>query len=119
MARPTISGTRGADTITVVDNGVMVNTTLKPFSATTISGGFIIKAGAGNDVVSGGPGPDDLYGAAGNDRLTGGAGFDHLHGGGGADTLIDSPLGGTFDGGLGIDTIDLSGTAAGVYVDLG
>lgn len=119
MARPTISGTRAADTITVVDNGVTVNGTLKPFSASIIDGGFVIKGNAGNDTLTGGRGADSIYGGAGNDRLTGGSGFDHLYGGDGADTLIDGPVGATFDGGRGIDTIDLSAAAAGVFVDLG
>ena len=119
MAKPTVSGTRGADTITVVDGGVMLNGTLKSFSPSVIDGGFIFKGNAGNDTLTGGRGPDDLYGGAGNDRLTGGAGLDHLYGGDGADTLIDGPLGATFDGGRGTDTIDLGGAAAGVFVDLG
>jgi len=119
MAKPTINGTRGADNIAVVDSGVMLNGTLKPFSAAIIDGGFIIKANAGNDVVTGGRGPDAIYGGAGNDRLTGGGGQDTLSGGDGADTLIDTPLGAKFDGGRGIDTLDLSGATQGAFADLG
>jgi Ca2+-binding RTX toxin-like protein len=63
------------------------------------------------NVLRGGAGDyDQLFGEGGKDKLFGGAGSDELHGGTGADWLI---------GGSGIDSINYSGSAAGVRVVLG
>lgn len=114
----TVKGTRGPDTITVVAEGVAVNSTIKQYSDAQIGAGFIIKGDAGNDVITGGRGADEIDGGTGNDTIIGGDGYDKLVGGGGDDTLIDDHDGATFDGGRGIDTLDFSGSSTAVAVDL-
>ena len=98
-SRPTVKGTRANDVITVTDDGVVVNGSLKPFNAAKIEGGFILKGGTGDDRISGGAGPDSLLGEDGNDWLIG--------------TMAD-----TFDGGVGVDTLDLSASQTAVGVDI-
>lgn len=105
MARPggldkiTIKGTRAADEITVVANGVLVNDALRFATDAQIERGFILSGGDGNDTITGGPGPDELLGGAGDDKLIG-TGQDR------------------FDGGRGVDTLDLSGSTTAMAVDL-
>ena len=80
-----------------------------------------LTGGAGRDTLRGRAGADHLYGGDGNDRLYGDEGADHLFGGAGSDTLyVDAEdlANGSFDGGDGIDTVDV-GTDAGVTIDLG
>lgn len=82
-----------------------------------------IEGGIGDDVLHGGSGNDVLQDSVGNDFLYGGAGDDQLFGGKGND-LLDGGLGDDLiDGGLSNDTvsyasIEASGAAAGVSVDL-
>jgi Ca2+-binding RTX toxin-like protein len=69
----------------------------------------------GNDDIRGGNGNDLLVGGQGNDVLTGGAGNDQLFGGDGNDTFIVSgsnDKSDVFDGGSGIDTLQVSGTGS-------
>jgi Ca2+-binding RTX toxin-like protein len=69
------------------------------------AGADLIFGGDGNDTLNGGSGADELWGGAGNDTLTGGAGAD-LFGfvsGSGSDQIADFEVG--------IDLLDLSGTA--------
>jgi Ca2+-binding RTX toxin-like protein len=111
------------------------------------AGNDIVFGGRGSDILDGGTGNDRLYGEDGNDLLYGGDGKDHLSGGEGDDilsgddeddTLVDGKgsdrvLGGAgndrmlashddqkdvFDGGAGIDTLDLADTTLGVIVNL-
>ena len=87
----------------------------------------------GNNYLNGGAGNDALYGYAGNDVLEGGAGNDQLRGGSGNDTyrftgnvnlgfdqIIDPSL--TWSGGIDphpeLDTLDFSGLAQGIVLDL-
>ncbi len=82
-----------------------------------------------NDVFTGGPedelitglgGDDSLNGAGGNDTIDGGAGNDTLEGDIGDDTIISDALD-VIDGGEngeGGDTVDFSGAAAGIIIDL-
>ncbi len=119
LPKVTINGTRYADTISVDSDGVTLNTVFSGYSPHQIASGFILKGNAGNDLISGGLGPDDLYGGAGKDTLTGGAGLDRLYGGDGNDILVDAWDGAYFDGGLGIDTLDLNAETANIGVDLG
>lgn len=95
----TVKGTRHDDNMAVVAQGVMVNGTLKEFSETQINAGFILNGDAGNDRIAGGSGPDQLNGGPGDDFLIG--------------TMADR-----YDGGRGIDTIDLSGSPTAVGVNL-
>jgi Ca2+-binding RTX toxin-like protein len=90
----------------------------------TLSGGngndFVFDQGGGNDVLYGGDGDDDMAGGAGDDLLIGGDGNDNMGGGTGSDTLLggdgDDHLSifafqvgdGVFDGGDGVDTIDIA-----------
>jgi len=102
-------------------------------------GGDTLTGDGGTNVLTGGGGGDTLSGAGGDDTLDGEAGTDTLDGGGGSDTLFggtenDTLFGGddadVLDGGSGADSLsgdggadtdlfDLSGTSAGVVVDLG
>ena len=120
----TIKGTRNSDII-VVDSdglgldGVTLNGRFTTYSDDQIASGFILRGDAGNDIITGGLGPDDLYGGAGNDNLTGGAGLDRLYGDAGNDTLVDAWDGAFFDGGRGIDLLDLSAETASIGVAMG
>lgn len=122
MAKPiagkiTIKGTRNADNIFVVAQGVEVNGNLKTYSAAQIEAGFILKGDAGNDVLAGGIGPDEIDGGEGNDTVSGGAGADKLLGGAGDDSLLGT-MEDVFDGGRGNDTLDLSSSSTAVGVDI-
>ncbi|KQP73787.1 hypothetical protein ASF41_18120 [Methylobacterium sp. Leaf111] len=97
-----------------------------------------VRGGSGADTLSGSAAANTLSGGAGRDHVSGGAGNDGLDGGDGDDTILDGDgrdvaLGGTgddiliassdgeadrFDGGVGLDTLDLSGTRAGISADL-
>ena len=95
-----------------------------------------LLGGAGNDMLSGDDGDDTLFGGGGDDTLDGGSGLDIIYGGSGDDTLVDGSGNDTLfsgsgndvfqvgagsnllDGGDGIDTVDYSGAAQGVFVDL-
>ena len=114
----TIKGTRNQDTIFVGETGVTLNTVVTPYSKHQIDSGFILQGDDGNDTITGGRGPDDLYGGDGNDSLTGGAGLDRLFGGAGNDILVDAWNGAFFDGGRGIDRLDLRAETANIGVDL-
>ena len=111
-------------------------------------GNDVLWGGDGDDVLVGGEGNDDLHGDAGDDGLSGGDGNDELDGGSGNDRLSggngnDRLFGGDgddlgygeagddiwfmskgfdrFDGGAGIDTLALSGSASsyGIYRGIG
>ncbi len=102
------------------------------------AGDDLLDGGEGNDFVDGGEGNDIVIGCDGNDVLKGGTGRDILYGGVGEDTLIagedddiiaagaDNDLiiashqdgDDEIDGGDGVDTLDLSNTAASAVVDL-
>jgi Ca2+-binding RTX toxin-like protein len=88
-------------------------------------GNDTLSGGNGNDLLQGGAGVDTLTAGAGNDTLVGGSGNDQLTGSGGNDLYLfdaDTALGTdrvTEASGGGADTIDFSGTAAGVALNLG
>ncbi|MCP5074709.1 MAG: calcium-binding protein [Rhodobacteraceae bacterium] len=82
----------------------------------------VLKAEAGDDELYGGQGDDNLFGGDDNDILKGGMGKDKLYGGDDADVFLftkaaqsknDSTADKIQDFELGLDTIDLSGVAAG------
>lgn len=110
-SKTTIKGTRGDDVIGIGEGNHV-------YSDAVVAAGFVIDGSAGNDTLAGGSGPDDLTGGAGADHLTGGGGLDRLLGGDGDDILVDDIDGAYFDGGRGIDTLDLSAVTANVGVDL-
>ncbi|MGY3496334.1 calcium-binding protein [Bradyrhizobium sp. USDA 4502] len=76
----------------------------------------------GNDTLIGASTSQNVYGEAGNDTLDGRGGSDLLYGGLGDDRLIISISAPgdlvTADGGVGTDTLDLSGFGAAAWVDL-
>jgi Ca2+-binding RTX toxin-like protein len=80
---------------------------------------YVLNGGRGNDTLVAPDAHDwTLKGNAGDDTLIGGAGTDNLQGGDGNDVLIDTGNG-FYDGGRGVDTLDLSGATANFQVDLG
>lgn len=74
-----------------------------------MSGADQMSGGGGNDKLFGGSGNDTLNGGVGDNLVSAGSGDDHIVAGGGNDNVI---------GGAGFDTIDFSGAAGGVIVDL-
>ncbi|MDB5509098.1 MAG: heme peroxidase, partial [Hyphomicrobiales bacterium] len=110
--------------------------------ADTISAGDgadFVKAGEGRDIVFGGAGDDHLFGEGGADMIYGEAGADRIFAGAG-DDLVDAGAGNdivageagndmfvasvgdgddSYDGGEGVDTLDMSALTASVQVDLG
>ncbi|WP_340313837.1 hypothetical protein [Rhizorhabdus argentea] len=100
-----LTGTENAD---YLDGGELGD------SLSGLGGNDTLEAGGGNDTLDGGAGNDNLFGDEGNDTLDGGAGADVLHGGEGDDilTVANAPANGeVFDGGLGIDTLQISASA--------
>jgi Ca2+-binding RTX toxin-like protein len=78
------------------------------------AGNFTGTGNNGANVINGGIGNDLLNGMAGNDTLHGGVGNDIINGGDGADTINYTIGDGidTWDGGAGIDRLNVTGTAA-------
>lgn len=113
----TLSGSAGFDTL----YGEAGNDTLDGGAD-----GDALYGGDGNDTERGGAGADFLYGNAGNDTLDGGTGNDTLYGGGGSDTyvvaagdtgatdIIDESVDSVSATAGDIDTLRLTGIAAGV-----
>jgi spore coat protein A len=64
---------------------------------------------------------DNLNGTADIDSITGGKGNDVANGGAGDDRFVATPFDGNdrYDGGVGVDTLDLSRTTASAIVNLG
>ncbi len=80
--------------------------------------GNVISGLGGNDIIAGGSGNDTLDGGDDNDTITD-TGANTVSGGDGDDTLIDVFVsGGTWDGGAGSDTIDLSNDSYTATIDL-
>ncbi|AOF85245.1 hemolysin-type calcium-binding repeat family protein [Hydrogenophaga sp. RAC07] len=77
-----------------------------------------VNGGSGNDTVLGGAGADALNGGTEADTMTGGADGDNVNGAAGDDRFIATVGDGNdaYIGGVGIDTYDLSATAAGATV---
>jgi Ca2+-binding RTX toxin-like protein len=84
-------------------------------AANTLTGGSeedTIRGMGGNDTLSGAGGNDLLQGGGGKDTLIGGTGDDRLYGGAGDDVLIYDAADGIVNGGLGTDTLRLTGSGA-------
>jgi Ca2+-binding RTX toxin-like protein len=77
-------------------------------------GDDILTGGAGNDTLEGGAGNDTLDGGAGNDILDGSDGNDRVEGGSGNDTIWASWGDDFEDGGEGVDTLAVVGTASSI-----
>lgn len=92
-AKDIITGTAGADNITVIGDILQGNTALDINGTTgsatnyTIDVAAQIYGGDGNDTITGGDLGNELYGEGGDDTLTGGRNADWLFGGDGNDTL--------------------------------
>lgn len=83
-------------------------------------GNDIIDGGEGNDFMDGGAGEDDLQSASGNNIFIGGADNDKATGGVNEDQFIAAINDGDdeYDGGDGIDRLDLSATSKDAVIDL-
>ncbi len=93
-----------------VDNARVIDIT-DTVDLSGTGGADLIFGGVGDDTLSGGSGRDTLIGGEGDDSLLGGGNNDVLIGGAGADTL---------DGGASAaNTVDYSGSSAGIEVDVG
>lgn len=77
-----------------------------------------ITGTSGNDTETGTSSDEVLIGYAGDDTLDGGAGTDHIHAGDGDDNVTGGTGADLLYGGAGTDTVDYSGDAAGVTVNL-
>ncbi|MBX9934043.1 MAG: cadherin-like domain-containing protein [Methylobacterium sp.] len=107
----------GRDTVTSIE-GVRAGSGDDVLTGSSV--GETLAGGAGRDTVSGGAGDDHVDGEAGSDILADGSGSDTVFGGSGDDLVtvaLDSEAD-IFDGGTGQDTLDLSGTRAGISADL-
>lgn len=77
-----------------------------------------LNGNTGNDVLNGNSGDDVVFGDAGNDTLNGGSGNDTVSGGSGDDVVQVSTGHDVMAGGSGFDTLDFTGIAGRVSVDL-
>lgn len=83
-----------------------------------------IRGSAGNDLLIGGPLGDTVFGAEGDDTILGGAGVNALNGEAGDDwfrDVSDEELGpgrDTYNGGVGIDTVDYSARSEDLIINL-
>jgi Ca2+-binding RTX toxin-like protein len=82
------------------------------------SAGDLVVGGADDDEVNGAQGDDQLSGGAGNDHVDAGIGDDELQGNAGADNLVGGQGRDEISGGADDDTVDYSGNAAPLTVDL-
>jgi Ca2+-binding RTX toxin-like protein len=112
-----INGTSGADTIkgTLQDqiNGYGGNDKI-----TGSSGDDVIYGSAGDDSIDGSAGNDLIYGGTGHDLIIDGGGDDVVYAGEGDDAMIAGAGNDKYEGGLGFDTLDFSGSATGITVDM-
>lgn len=108
-----ITGSAGADVITVLDSGGAVGTPIlfigmgdsDLFDASLATGSTTLLGGGGDDTLTGGTGDDFIIGGSGKDVLSGGAGGDRLFGRSGPDALTGGEGNDTIGGGSGRDTI--------------
>jgi Ca2+-binding RTX toxin-like protein len=106
--------------------GTSANNTFDFSALAAVAGLLYVDGASGNDLITGtaladvsddlrgGSGDDTIVGLAGNDVLSGGTGNDTLSGGDGDDTFLVAGAeakGDSFNGGLGLDTISVTGTA--------
>jgi Ca2+-binding RTX toxin-like protein len=110
-------GDAGTDTI---DYGAASAGVTVQLSGYSTSGGVTLATFNGIESAIGTAFSDVLVGNASDNRITGGAGADWLVGGAGNDTFVQTIQAGvdTIFGDAGFDTIDYSGAAAGVTVQL-
>jgi len=111
-SKDVISGTNGADIITITDDvlsgnaGLTINGEASDGSAFEIGIAATIHGGDGDDVIMGGDLGNDIFGDGGNDTITGGAKDDWIFGGAGNDTLYAGGGNGNYlDGGADNDAL--------------
>lgn len=79
----------------------------------------VLHGGAGNDTLDGGRQSDEIYGEDGNDTIITSSGNDEVYGGIGNDTVTGITAGSFFfDGGAGLDTLDMSDAAGRISLTL-
>ena len=85
------------------------------------SGNDTLNGTTGPDIINGFAGNDIINGSDGNDTITGGDGNDTLSGGIGDDLFIEDTFTAvdTFDGGTGIDTIEVRAVATPILTSTG
>jgi Ca2+-binding RTX toxin-like protein len=91
-----------ADTVIIADAGIGDDVITLDSSVTLDA---YLKGGADNDIITGGSGDDTIEGGAGLDQAFGGLGNDTFR-----ERVSDLVAGESFDGGGGIDTVELTGT---------
>lgn len=129
--RDTLWGGGGSDTLAGgggrdrLKGGAAADRLLGQGGADSLQGGGgadRVLGGAGGDRLLGQGGRDRLWGGGGDDLLNGGRGGDRLRGGAGADEFVFAPRHGRdtiADFTPGSDLINLGGTAAAGFQDLG
>lgn len=108
-----ITGSAGADVITVLNSGGVFATPIlftgrggnDRFDASLATGSTTLLGGAGGDTLMGGADDDFIIGGSGKDVLSGGIGADRLYGRSGPDTLAGGDGNDTLRGGSGRDAI--------------
>ena len=70
------------------------------------------------DTLTGSGSDDTIFGNAGDDTIDGGAGVDTIDGGEGDDILRGGAGADILTGGAGLDTVDYSGSAQSVFINL-
>jgi Ca2+-binding RTX toxin-like protein len=109
-----ITGSAGADVITILNSGGAVATPIlftgeggaDLFNASVATGSTTLIGGGGDDTLTGGTVDDFIIGGSGNDVVAGGEGDDRLDGRSGRDTLTGDSGNDTIRGGSGRDEIE-------------
>ncbi|HKI37673.1 MAG TPA: calcium-binding protein, partial [Gemmataceae bacterium] len=112
-----VDGGPGSNTLSYAAYTTSVNVNLASGTATAVTGSI-----SNIENATGGSGNDTLTGNGGTNILTPGGGHDTLVGGSGNETYALTPGGGSsdvIDAGSGTNTLDFSGSAAGITIDLG
>ena len=113
VGEPSLPGL-AALTIDLEDGTVSVG----PFISDTVTDVENIIGSAWRDLVSGDGADNEFSGGDGDDVLSGRDGNDTLNGGRGADTMSGGQGEDSFNGGKGSDTVDFSGAAVAIHVNL-
>lgn len=113
-----ISGSVGNDTIIGGEGNDLLFGGKGDDVMTGGKGDDVLHGNTGNDVISSNSGNDIVYGQAGNDVINAGAGNDVVYAGSGDDRVTASTGNDAVHGGSGYDTLDFSGIAGSLSIDL-